>query len=182
MLMDLGLHRPSDMQATTGLPLLYLRTYYNESQVPVERTLEERRTYVGCYHLLTTSVIWKPAVYLFLSSDRLTSCSISLCSREMSVLRYTKYTDECSAILCETKEYPTDEYVVNLLILHRIGEKIRKTIWDDPIDSSWVLSASLGMCVRHLEIELQHFKDSIPLDLSQNSECLFSWLFGLMMA
>lgn len=88
----------------------------------------------------------------------------------MSVLRYTKYTEECSVILSEMKEYPTDEYIVHLLRLHRIGEKIRKTLWDDPIDVTWGLSSSLGMCVRYLEIELRHFKDSIPLNLAQNSE------------
>lgn len=54
MLMELGLHRPSDMRGTTGLPLHYLRTFYSEPQMPRQRTLEERRIYIGCYHLLTT--------------------------------------------------------------------------------------------------------------------------------
>lgn len=54
MLMDLGLHRPSGIRDTTGLPLHYLRTFYSEPEVPRQRTLEERRTYIGCYHLLTT--------------------------------------------------------------------------------------------------------------------------------
>lgn len=64
MVMDLGLHRPYDMQTTTGLPLHYLRAYYNEPQLPRQRTLEERRTYVGCYHLLTTSVRKLPLSFL----------------------------------------------------------------------------------------------------------------------
>jgi hypothetical protein len=54
MLMDFGLHRPSGNRGTTGLPLHYLRTFYSEPQMPRQRTLEERRTYIGCYHLLTT--------------------------------------------------------------------------------------------------------------------------------
>jgi hypothetical protein len=88
----------------------------------------------------------------------------------MSALRYTEYTDECLITLGEMKEYPTDEYVVYLLRLHRIGEKIRRTLWDDPIDVAWGLSAPVGMCVRYLEIELRRFRESIPMDLSQNSE------------
>lgn len=54
MLIDLGLHRPSGIRDTTGLPLHYLRNFYSEPQVSRQRKLEERRTYIGCYHLLTT--------------------------------------------------------------------------------------------------------------------------------
>lgn len=88
----------------------------------------------------------------------------------MSVLRYSKYTDECLVTVGEMKEYPTDEYIVYLLRLHRIGEKIRRTLWDDPIDIAWGLSAPVGMCVRYLEIELRQFRELIPTDLAQNSE------------
>lgn len=54
MLMDLGLHRPPGNRGTTGLPLHYLRIFYSEPHVLKQRTLEERRIYIGCYHLLTT--------------------------------------------------------------------------------------------------------------------------------
>lgn len=91
----------------------------------------------------------------------------------MSVLRYTKYTDECLLKLTETQEYPSDEYVVCLLRLHRIGEKIRRTLWDDPIDIAWGLSAPVGMGVRYLEMELRQFREVIPEDLAQNSKWLF---------
>ncbi|RAO66306.1 uncharacterized protein BHQ10_002318 [Talaromyces amestolkiae] len=148
MLMDLGLHRASGIRGTTGLPLHYLRTFYSEPEVPRQRTLEERRAYIGCYHLLTT---------------------IALCNREMSVLKYTKYTDECLVTLGEMKEHPSDEYIVYLLRLHRIGEKIRRTLWDDPIDIAWGLAAPVGMCVRYLETELRQFMELIPIDLAQNT-------------
>lgn len=88
----------------------------------------------------------------------------------MSALRYTKYTDECLVTIGETKEYPTDEYIVSLLRLHRIGEKICRTLLDDPIDIASGLSAPVGMCIQYHEIELRQFREVIPVDLAQNSE------------
>lgn len=90
------------------------------------------------------------------------------------MLRYTKYTDECLVTLGEMKEYSTDEYIVYLLRLHRLGEKIRRTLWDDPIDIAWGLSAPMGMCVRYLEIELRQLTEAVPMDLAQSSKWLFS--------
>ncbi|OJJ48315.1 hypothetical protein ASPZODRAFT_130294 [Penicilliopsis zonata CBS 506.65] len=148
LVVDLGLNSPTDVRGTTGLPLHFLRTFYFETQNQRVRTLEERRTYLGCFHLIAT---------------------ISLCSRDMSPLKYTKYTDECCNALSEMKEYSTDEYIIYHIRLHRVGEKIRRTLWDDRFDITWNMSAPLGMCVRYLEIELQRFKDSIPFDMPQQA-------------
>ncbi|KUL85594.1 hypothetical protein ZTR_08023 [Talaromyces verruculosus] len=67
----------------------------------------------------------------------------------------------------EMKEYPTDVYIVYLLRLHRIGEKIRRTLWDDPIDIAWGLSAPVGMCIQYHEIELRQFREAIPARSAQ---------------
>ena len=86
------------------------------------------------------------------------------------MLRFTKYTDECLVAIGEMKEYPTDEYIIYLLRLHRIGEKICRTIWDDPINIAYGLPAPVVMCVQYLEIELRQFREVIPMDLAQNSK------------
>ena len=83
-----------------------------------------------------------------------------MCARDMDAMRYTSYTDECCRTITEAAEYPSDGYLVHLVRLHRVGDRISRVLSADDFDPVPALSAPIGMCVRSLESELQQLKDS----------------------
>ncbi|KAJ6016076.1 hypothetical protein N7540_010667 [Penicillium herquei] len=122
-------------------PLSYVRaTDFQPSQIP-PRTLEERRAYLGCYYL---SVIIL----------RLTTCM-----RDMEPVRFTKYTHECCQEVGQVNEAPSDSYLVQLVRVMHLANRIHRGVSFDEIDSP-TLSAPLVLAIRSHQAELDHLKKS----------------------
>ncbi|KAJ5621695.1 hypothetical protein N7528_006478 [Penicillium herquei] len=119
-------------------PLSYVRaTDFQPNQIPA-RTLEERRAYLGCYYL---------------------SVMLTTCMRDMEPVRFTKYTHECCQELGQVNEAPTDSYLVQLVRVMHLANRIHRGVSFDEIDSP-NLSAPLVLAIRSHQAELDHLKRS----------------------
>ncbi|KAJ5777657.1 hypothetical protein N7520_000903 [Penicillium odoratum] len=120
-------------------PLSYLRAAdFQPNQIPA-RTLEERRIYLGCYYI---------------------SVMFSICVRDMEPVRFTQYTQECCDVLQEASECPADAYLVQLIRVVHLADKVHHTTSTSELGSSAVLSTPLGLIVRGQQAELQQIKKS----------------------
>ncbi|KAJ5730709.1 uncharacterized protein N7483_005217 [Penicillium malachiteum] len=131
-------------------PLSYVRaTDFQPNQIPA-RTLEERRAYLGCYYL---------------------SVMLTTCMRDMEPVRFTKYTQECCQELVrvnelvQVNEVPTDSYLVQLVRVMHLANRIHRGVSFDEIDSP-NLSAPLVLAIRSHQAELDHLKNEHFSDLS----------------
>jgi len=100
-----------------------------------------------------------------------------MCVKDIEPLRFTDYTKECCRIIAETGEYPTDQYLVTLVQMHSMTDRINRMLSCDegePLGAS--LSAPLGMCIQLLEKELQAVKESIIPDTPQSSQSIMTTL------
>lgn len=94
-----------------------------------------------------------------------------MCIKDIDPLRFTDYTKECCQIIAEAGEYSTDQYLVRLVRMHSLTDRIGRMFScqeNDPLGTS--LSAPLGMCIRLIENELQSMKASIPPEAPENSQ------------
>lgn len=102
-----------------------------------------------------------------------TDNSVSMCSRDIEQLRYTKYADDCVRVISEAAEYPSDMYLVRLTQLCCLGDRISRTLgtddWDSSSSSSGI-SAPIGACVRSFEAELHQLKHNLPLSDQNESD------------
>jgi hypothetical protein len=89
---------------------------------------------------------------------------ISICAKDIEPVKYTKYVDECCRVIEEANEYPGDVYLVQLVRIQCLADKIRRTLGQDEWDWSGGISTPIGACVKSLEGELQSLRASLTLD------------------
>ncbi|KGO73411.1 hypothetical protein PITC_085490 [Penicillium italicum] len=150
---SLGLNQEMAYQKNFNYLLTYLKDASNEDRQNPVRTLEERRNYLGCYYLTTM---------------------LSTCVKDLgSIVRFTRYTEECCNVLDQIAEYPTDDFLVQLVRAMNVAERIHYTLYNTELRSSSVSSASppLGLSIRWLEAELKQLKARMPSE-SPNSAIL----------
>ncbi|KAF7525678.1 hypothetical protein PCG10_004669 [Penicillium crustosum] len=141
--LSLGLNQEMAYQKSLNYPLTYLKDTITEDHHNPVRTLEERRTYLGCYYLITM---------------------LSTCVKDLgSIIRFTRYTDECCNVLDQIAEYPTDASAVQLIRAMNVADKIHHTLYHTELFSSSVSSAPppLGLSIRWLEAEIKQLKAHI---------------------
>ncbi|KAB8231349.1 fungal specific transcription factor domain-containing protein [Aspergillus alliaceus] len=119
----------------------YLKELDIEGTRPAPPTLEERRAYLGCYYL--TSLL-------------------SACTRDMEPMRYTYFTQECCNIIRDGAEYDSDKYLVQLVGVAQLAEKIHRGFSWEGLDP--VSSVPVGLAVKWQEAELQQLKASLSSD------------------
>ncbi|KAE9364158.1 hypothetical protein N431DRAFT_549798 [Stipitochalara longipes BDJ] len=150
---DLSLNIPSRIYSVS--PHMYLEAVSKRRPLPTERTLEERRAFLGCFYI--TAVV-------------------SMCAKDIDPLRFTDYTRECCQIITEAGEYPTDQYLVNLVRMHSMTEQINRMLSCDESESLGAsLSAPMGMCIQLLGKELQSIKASIVPGTPENTFLLMHY-------
>ncbi|KAJ5082899.1 hypothetical protein N7532_011942 [Penicillium argentinense] len=115
-------------------------------------TLEEQRAYLGCYYL---------------------TVMLSSCVRDMEPLRFTKYTKECCKRVEEALEFPTDAYLVNLIRVMHLADRIVHTISFNDLDYPEILSAPLGLSIQGFQAELQKIKASFSCEPPHSSILAF---------
>ncbi|KAJ9616643.1 hypothetical protein H2200_000362 [Cladophialophora chaetospira] len=95
LMVDLRLHRQAALRKCAKPQREYFRMEGHGDTVAA-RTLEQRRTFLGCYYL--TAVI-------------------AMTARDFEPVRYTRYAEECCQVILEAAEYPTDIYLVQVVKL-----------------------------------------------------------------
>ncbi|OQE43291.1 hypothetical protein PENCOP_c003G02827 [Penicillium coprophilum] len=141
---SLGLNQGLTYQKNMNYTLTHLKEAMNEEHPNPVRTLEERRTYLGCYYLTTM---------------------LSTCVKDLGpIIRFTRYVDECCNVLDQVAECPSDAYLVQLVRVMNLTDKIHQTLYNTELHS---LSASsvpppLGLTIRWLEDELKELKARTP--------------------
>jgi hypothetical protein len=87
-------------------------------------------------------------------------------------IKDTPYLEECCQVLTESKEAQTDAYLVNLVRLQMIVERIRPVC--SPADG---IDQPLTMYIQMIHREMQIFKQNLPSEVGQNSRsCPYSAL------
>jgi hypothetical protein len=85
----------------------------------------------------------------------------------MDPVRYTRHAEECCNVIIEAAEYPSDVYLVQLVRLHRLADKIRRSLSCDDVGVSMTMAAPLGALVKALESEVIQVKSSLPTTIPQ---------------
>lgn len=169
--LSLGLNQDLAYQKNLNYPLTYIFTKENSrgSDHPV-RTLEERRAYLGCYYLTTMCVLPD----LSIPACKLTMNRLSTCVKDLgSIIRFTRYTEECCKVLDQAAEYPIDAYLVQLVRAMNLGDRIHQTLYRNELHSPSVLSHPVGLSIRWLEAELKQLKARMPYEPPHGGEsCL----------
>lgn len=102
-----------------------------------------------------------------LAGHKLIFQRLSTCVKDLgSIIRSTKYTDECCNVLDQIAEYPTDASMVQLVRAMNVADKIHHTLYHPELYSSSVSSAPppLGLSIRWLEAEIKQLKAHIPTE------------------
>nr|KAK5451282.1 hypothetical protein LTR18_001301 [Exophiala xenobiotica] len=139
------------------------------------RTLEERRTFLGCFFLTSMYVVWAGVLRAthtlqnWADTHYLLSRA-SMCVRDIYPIQHSRYVEECCQAISAAAEYPTDNYVVHLTRLHGMADSISRSLSQDVrhgIPASG--PAPLGACVKLLESELQQLRSSLVEGERQNA-------------
>jgi hypothetical protein len=80
---------------------------------------------------------------------------------KLNTLRLKGRIYQCCQSLSAAAQYPSDAYLIQIVRLQNIADKINRHLSCDEPDSS----LPIYMCVKSLQHELQTFKNSIPADL-----------------
>lgn len=91
----------------------------------------------------------------------------------MEPVRFTKYTNECCEELKKALEFPTDAYLVQLIRVVHLGDKVHRTTSINELGFSAGLSTPLGLLVRGYQAELQELKTSFSCELPQSGKCMY---------
>ncbi len=91
-------------------------------------------------------------------------------SRDFEPVRYTRYAEECCHFLSEAGEFPTDVYLVQVVKLLYLGDKISRTLNPQDFDPSSNIAAPVGASVKSLEAELQSLKPLVEPDILQHGK------------
>ncbi|RAK95031.1 Zn(II)2Cys6 transcription factor domain-containing protein [Aspergillus ibericus CBS 121593] len=130
-----------------GTVFSYLRVFGLQGDGRSSRTLEEMRAYLGCYYLVTL---------------------VSLCLGEKEPMQYTSYTDECCRTVQEAAQCESDQYLVQLVRIAHMAEKIYRAVQRHEVDAPTGL-APTAMGIRWLQRELQQLKDSFVCDFPRSA-------------
>jgi hypothetical protein len=93
-------------------------------------------------------------------------------ARDFEPVRYTGYTEECCQVLSEAAEYATDGYLVQVVKLLSMADKINRTLNPLDFDPFSSIVAPVGAAVKSLEAELRKLKPAVSPDSLHNGEPL----------
>lgn len=173
---SLNLNQSMTSLRSLNRPLSYMKAVdLHPNQVP-ERTLEERRAYLGSYYL---SVMYEDFLQFqitvaYIQTNANPSHRLSMCVRETDTPRFTKYSNECCEILKETAEYPTDSFLVQLVRVLCVGQKAHYLVSANEVDYPIALTPMLGLAIKSYQVELQQLRSSFNnerLQAGENPPC-----------
>lgn len=87
--------------------------------------------------------------------------------KDMEAMKFTRYADTCCRILESSNEYETDAYLVRLVRMQQIAEKIGDALYSNDLCSLSTNTMSLASTIASLEEEVLHIEATLPLHLPQ---------------
>ncbi|KAJ5679749.1 hypothetical protein N7462_007993 [Penicillium macrosclerotiorum] len=150
----LGLNQENYSAKIQSQPTPYLRQDDLVHDQASARTLEEKRTFLGCYYLTM--------IY-------------SVCLKDMQPLKFTDYADECCQTLCNASEFPNDTYGVHLVRTMHLAEKILRANSGQESKSTIIISAPVGLSLRGYQSEIKALKASFSCDFPQSATLDFHY-------
>ncbi|KAJ5086911.1 hypothetical protein NUU61_008218 [Penicillium alfredii] len=151
---SLGLNKELAAQKYSNQPLDYVKEAGMDDEKSPIRTLEERRAYLGCYYV---TVIF------------------SACVKDQEPVRFTKYIDDCCQILQHASEYATDAYLVHLIRVVHLADRVYHMTSYQGSGSSVALTPPLGLSMHWFQAELQRLKGSFSCDMPHSAILLFHY-------
>jgi hypothetical protein len=95
---------------------------------------------------------------------------LSIWTRELYPVQYSKYVDECCRAVSEAAEYPTDLSAVHLARIHGMADRISRSLTPENWHTIPAFTPfPLGACVKLLEPELLQLRTSLS-EGGQNGE------------
>ncbi|KAL1625116.1 hypothetical protein SLS56_007461 [Neofusicoccum ribis] len=145
LVIDLGLKRTARAYGMERLERGVTRSAHGELANSELRTSDERRALLGTFYLTTIVSQW---------------------AKRYDSLRYSAQLDEVCRYLEEAQEYPSDRYLVYLVSLQRIVQRIERKVPIDDFTADTMIP--IAMFVKSLHTELDDFKKSLPADIADN--------------
>lgn len=96
------------------------------------------------------------------------TCRLTSRLRRGVTIPWSAYSDECLRILETQKEFASDAFLIQLVKLRLLSERVAQIPWSGPGDVLARLPATFYL--KSLEAELHHFKSNVPDELMDNSK------------
>jgi hypothetical protein len=101
--------------------------------------------------------------------------SVSSSFKRVDALRHSPYIEECCQVLEDSPECGTDVYLVQLIRLQHISERISQDIPLDAPASFWASKPPVGMYIKSFQDELANFKRALPKHIQANGMFIHSF-------
>ncbi|RAL13815.1 Zn(II)2Cys6 transcription factor [Aspergillus homomorphus CBS 101889] len=153
---NLGLARDVSSGAPISV-LSYMKCRQFERPTGPARSLEERKAYLGCYYVVTM---------------------ISMYLGESEPMHYTTYMEESYQVLKAAAQTESDRYLLCLVDIARLADRIHRTLQPDSLNSPSNEAASFprGIAIRWLRRELEQLKPALAFsDPVQSSFLLLQY-------
>ncbi|KAL1649921.1 hypothetical protein SLS58_001297 [Diplodia intermedia] len=147
LVIDLGLKRGARAYGSERLERGVTRSAHGELANSELHTSDERRALLGCFYLSTIVAQW---------------------AKRYDSLRYSAQLAGVCRHLEEAQEYPTDQYLVYLVRLQGIVQRIERKVPIDDFTTDTMIP--IAMFVKALRGELDDFRRSLPADLANQCE------------
>ncbi|KAF2144124.1 uncharacterized protein K452DRAFT_267286 [Aplosporella prunicola CBS 121167] len=152
LVIDLGLKRSSRAYGSERLESAITRSAHGELANSELRTSEERRALLGAFYLTTIVAQW---------------------AKRYESMRFTAQLDEVCRDLEQAKEYPSDRYLLELVRVQRIVQRIERKCPVDDLTPDTPLP--VAMFVWSLDGELKAARKALPPDLAQDTTLLMHY-------
>ncbi|MCJ1312744.1 hypothetical protein MMC25_006420 [Agyrium rufum] len=162
LIVDLGLNKSPQAYNQRRSMMDKTNPVYGGAAKPQKaeiRSLEDRRALLGTYYLASLS---SPAV------------------RKIEALPFSKYMDECCNVISEAQEYQSDVFLLRLVKLQTIVDRMTSSLPYEDVESGQRASATTEMVIKALQNELEIFKSSLPPQLQQDSVLLLHYYSASM--
>ncbi|RDW87937.1 hypothetical protein BP5796_03631 [Coleophoma crateriformis] len=154
LVFDLGLTKPvseSESQAEMLVNDAIKKIPENDKK-EIKRTNNERRALLCCYYIGSLA---------------------SLCAKKCEGLQHSAYLEFCCQLLTEAAEHESDLLLVALVRLHSLVEPLSKNLSSRLFNDE--SKAPIWMHINSVRVAIQHFWDSLPSSLQQNSFMITSY-------
>lgn len=94
------------------------------------------------------------------------SSRLSQWAKRYDSLRYSAQLDQCCRQLEEAQEYPSDRFLVHLVRLQRIVQRIERKVPIDDLTPETTIP--IAMFVKSLHGELLEYKHNLPRDMAEH--------------
>jgi hypothetical protein len=163
IIVDLRLNRPPP----SGPPKVGLTINLDagaKEHYPISWSQDERRAVAGCFYL--TSRYDPSAGYLLYLEECLLLHSISTMLQKMSTFPFSAYIDDFCKTLRDEAACPTDKYVLYVVRLQAIAEKIDR-LYSQQV-SELNPESTIELFVKQLQTELELFRERLPFDITES--------------